>query len=352
MGYRLVGFPKVRVETIAASGGFVPWVFKIAEGPRFVCGKVRVVGVGEKLAKATSEWVFRLASPNQHIPDWRPGQPAPLTHRSFEMFAKRAQFYLRTNGRHNSVVRALPVFHVNTSQCDLLLKVDKISDGKIEIVESFEIDGLSRDTKSDVSKFLGIEEGKPIGVNLVEENLMATGRFHDARFDWETGSAPHLWKLKYQVKEFGLAPPLNQPLPAWKQAALDVFMPFGRKDFRNRERELVFEMKIDAIKNGAKLLRQYEIQTARIKMVFGRAGKVMAVRDSKDKLLLGVLTHPGRQRGVMVGGAGQQKWLLPANDNAAGGLSINITQTASEHPAPDGNRLRLMFGAGFRTEAD
>lgn len=352
MGYRLVGFPKVKVEVIAAKGGSVPWVFKVAEGPRFVCGKVRVEGVDEKLAKATSEWIFRLTSPNPNIPDWRSGQPAPLTHRSFEMFAKRAQFYLRTNGRRNSVVRALPIYHLNTGQCDLLLKVDKITEGKLEILESFEIEGLNRDTKADVLKFLGIEEGKAIGVNLAEENLMLTGRFHDTRFDWEKGSAPHRWKLKYQVKEFGFAPPLSQPLPTWKQAALDVFMPFGTKDLQNREGELVFEMKIDAAKKGGKLFKQLEIQTARIKMVLGRAGKVMVVRDSKDKLLLGVLTNPGSQRGVVVGGTGQFKWLLPANDNAVGGLSINITQTANEHPAPDGNRLLVMLGAGFRTGAD
>lgn len=218
-GYLRAGFPEVVVSTTDTDNGTDTGrriVVKISEGPRFMCGDIRVTGA----RKVPADFFVRhlkkigaLSPTNDSGIRWTNSVGAPFSGTTLWFISRYATNAFLNHGF------AAPRFEVKLTPDPRRGVADLILDIKDEGPKTFigEIDILGAHTNSTESiiRYLGLKTGQPVQGDLPEAlnaRLRESGRFlkHVVRLLPPDQSGRAL--LEIELKELETAPPLEQEL--------------------------------------------------------------------------------------------------------------------------------------------
>lgn len=248
IGYKHNGFPEVRVTTtFDKSAGKI--AVKVVEGPRYICGDVRVTGLktlstepfirrltrprpppesadilpkfqdqkskDDFFAKARSSLeVFRYVNSAGEIvrqkPIWQKGEPASFSDYSLKLLNEQVKAVLSEFGYFFPALEVKVIPEPNNATAQLLVQIlDEGPKGTIGVIE---VTGNVKNTREEILKYLGLEVGMEISRDLITKTeylLWRSARFLDykvtpGRIDPRT---PKL-KLSIYLTEYEPAPSL------------------------------------------------------------------------------------------------------------------------------------------------
>ncbi len=248
-GYQQAGFAKAGV-TVKADRQAQRIRVRITEGPRFVCGEVRVSGLDKTLAEQLTARLREAAAMPEPmkgtgIPGfgwpWSEGQHVPADPASLAAFERSVLEALTELNHHQAQVHVELALHEGRRQADLLIQVKK--PGVLGTLAQIEVTGLKANPRDELLAFLQLRPGMALAGNVTND---AVRRLWDsARFRWQEAklsplAEPGRFKLDIAVVEYTNAPPLKQEFTAEEQAFLrlrDWVM-----QWKNRAEDWVLEL--------------------------------------------------------------------------------------------------------------
>jgi outer membrane protein assembly factor BamA/outer membrane protein assembly factor BamE (lipoprotein component of BamABCDE complex) len=263
-GYQANGFPRAEVTT-SVDRGAGRIVVKMAEGPRYVAGGVKVLGAKtipvEQLIRRLTELSPALESatpasrfdngvlktsavselplfgPEQpestgkkvepEPPIWQKGKPAPFAEASLNgladgvtrAFHHLGYFFAKAN------VRVIPGNEKRAA--DLLVEI--LDEGPRAVVGKIDVTGNRKNTHDEILEYLGLTPDMAFSRDLVmkmERLLWRSARFLDyevsAEFLDATGAQEPKVKLNVKLTEYDPAPPLFKELSHEERALLNL----------------------------------------------------------------------------------------------------------------------------------
>jgi hypothetical protein len=242
-GYRRCGFPNVRVKAeLDPDGGKVR--VKVVEGPRYVCGAVRVVGAKKVAAEKLRRWLTsaraapklpRAAAPGStwkgperkaepRPPIWKAGDPAPFDALGAEGLAKSVSSAYLWLGR--SFARARVRVKPGADGKRATLEVEVLDEGREVRVNDLEITGFVRNTRQGLLKHLKLKPEDVLdqkAIDRINAELYLSGRFAFAVVQpaGEAAGAPPS-RFRLRVAEVPGVTPLGRELSDVEKALLRV----------------------------------------------------------------------------------------------------------------------------------
>jgi tetratricopeptide (TPR) repeat protein len=230
-GYQHDGFAKVAV-TVKADRAARQIRVRITEGPRFLCGEVKVSGLDKTLAEQLKGRLREAANTNitAQVPgapvfywSWQEGKPVPADAISLADLEHRVPEALAELNRHQAEVRVELSLNQRRRQADLLIQVKK--PGMAGTLDQIEVTGLKANTRDELLAFLQLSPGMVMAGNVTNDVvrcLYDSGRFRGHAAKLSPLAKPGRFKLDIAVVENTDGPSLKQPLSAEQQALLKV----------------------------------------------------------------------------------------------------------------------------------
>jgi hypothetical protein len=238
LGYQHHGFPEVRIKTRAdPKAGRI--LVKVEEGPRYVCGGVKVSGaqkvpaavIIERLtsSRASTQAVqrafdFKDKAPatnplTQALADesdsdeavWVKGGPAPFSNPDLEHIKEQVTDLLAGRGFLFPKVNVQVV--PNPSARTAELQVEVLEEGPHAVIERIDVDGNKTNTAEAVLRYLDLKPGMELSSELVgriEDRLWRAARFLGYKVSLGSADAAGRVPLKIELAEYDKAPPLEQ----------------------------------------------------------------------------------------------------------------------------------------------
>ncbi|HOX00800.1 MAG TPA: hypothetical protein P5555_04815 [Candidatus Paceibacterota bacterium] len=230
-GYQNRGFAKATV-TAQADRQEKRIRVRIDEGPRFLCGDIRVSGLEPALAEplkdrlraaaAILESPPRIGGPGFDWP-WREGDPVPANPASLAALQRSVVTALTELNRHQAKVRVELDLDETRRRADLRIEVE--NPGVAGVLDQIEVAGLQASSRDDLLAFLELHPGMALAGSVTNDavrQLYDSGRFRAQRARLSPLSEPGRFRLDVEVVEYANAPPLHQPLTAEEQACLKL----------------------------------------------------------------------------------------------------------------------------------
>jgi hypothetical protein len=242
LGFKNGGFPEAKVDVSADRGNGAVMV-KVAEGPRYLGGAVKVTG-GKTLPKDKLVALLTTARvpgmftgtlnaddsvrivPN-NTPEgspstvWVAGAPVPFDDQSRTGFYESVRRRLCELGyfRARFTVHLVPA---DAGKADLAVRVE--DEGPRAVLARVELKGLAKHTPEQVLEYAGLSEGRPVNLEALESaqrRLWESARFKKQVLDARPRAGdPSKIEVTLDLEEYEPAPPLGEPFTPVEQAAL------------------------------------------------------------------------------------------------------------------------------------
>ena len=250
LGYQHTGFPEARIEA-RHDAKADQIVVTVAEGPRYVCGGVKVTGATNVPAVAIIEplipsqvttqsvqqaFAFKDKAPatnpltegtsdESEPPDapWVKGEPAPFSNLDLKQMRESVTTVLREHGFlfPKANVSVVPDKTARTAE----LHVEVLEEGPRGVVGQIEITGNKKNTTEAVLRYLELKPGMELPSQLVariEDRLWRAARFLSYKVSLGSPDSGGGVPLQIQVAEYDEAPPLEQAFSRTEQAMLKL----------------------------------------------------------------------------------------------------------------------------------
>lgn len=248
-GFRDAGFPDAAVEArVDAQIGRV--VVRVDEGPRFMCGAVRVEGARTAPAEKLVERLTQRSYPSDTVteevlvngkpvlrrvdadgkevetgnPWWTPGKPAPFASAAFGKFERPVRDFLSEYGLFfpKAKVRLRP--DKDKGAADLVVEIE--DEGPQGILGSIEVVGAQINTPQDVIAYLGLKPGMAIDretLTRAELRLWRSARFLRYKVTPQPPAAEgEKVALRIELKEYSQSQPLTKDFSPEEKMMLRV----------------------------------------------------------------------------------------------------------------------------------
>jgi TPR repeat protein len=360
LGYQHHGFPDARVEArYDARAGRV--VVTVEEGPRYVCGGVKVSGAQNVPAAAIIERLTSSLAATQAIQRafdfhdkapatspltkasqdesgaaealWVKGKPAPFSNPDLQhikeqvtgLLARRGYLFSKVN------VRVVPEPTARTAE----LQVELLEEGPPAVIERIDIVGNKTNTTEAVLRYLDLKPGMELSSELlgrVEDRLWRAARFLGYKISLGSPNAAGRVPLQIELAEYVKAPPLERAFSPEAQAQLKMREWLSRLD-QSGEDLIISLSGVPAPAPEGELI------------VSPRSGLVLLTRDTTGK------TAGGEEYAVVLK-AGQAELYSPAAGRKLllTHLKAQLRVFVSDEPRPGETNqtpFSLTIGAGF-----
>jgi hypothetical protein len=242
-GYHNCGFPEIGVRvSVKHVEGDSKAIVTITEGPRFLNGKISVVGAHKIDPAKLIAWFTASQSRKSSSWDWEVGQDSP-THRQRKevdppLWEPRAPVAFGAEGLKklrqgvNQAFQHLGYYSAKAEVALLKQKADNTADLLITVKQEGEqakigkivITGLLKNSKGDVLKLLGVKPGQKVtgdDTRRMERQLWLSARFLKHIASVETSENPGQGAtLKLDLLEFDEAPKLTEKFAPKDQVLL------------------------------------------------------------------------------------------------------------------------------------
>jgi hypothetical protein len=247
-GYQLESFPRADV-TAHLNRDKSQIELSIDEGPRFICGAIRIDGAEKIDAERLREWLTvkhprsgsRLAGfeivGGKSEPRWRAAAGGPVTYEdlAWEVGAPACFDELSTSELLSKVTRGLADQGYRSAKFDMSLPLDNsansasleihISDeGPQALIDRIEVTGSDRDTAEDVCQYLGVKAGDlytDFERHRIVYQLSSSGRYLGQQVSTVASENPQRpIVLRIKLLDYDLATPLRDPLSPAEEALL------------------------------------------------------------------------------------------------------------------------------------
>lgn len=225
-GYQRAGFPNAIAKAMPNEQADHV-VLRIVEGPRYQCGEVILSGLASMTNQTIRQKIVdrlsgvEVAGQRWDQPIWSPGKPAAFGDQSQQAV-------------HRMVLEALADLNYYQPTCTVRLAPDPargLADLQIAIADEgikgniaeFKVNGLRKNTPTQVLEFLKLQEGMAMQANLaqsVSNQLRQTGRFLQHEIVVRPLTGVGKFKVEMELEEHPQASPLSQPLSPAEDAML------------------------------------------------------------------------------------------------------------------------------------
>jgi hypothetical protein len=223
LGFRHSGFgsPKVAASYDESTDRITA---VIVEGPRHLCGSVRITGDKGAPTQALIESLTTSVGKKDAL--WQQGEPAPLDDETTKQMRQRVAEALANEGFFS------PTFDLEIEapreQEQATLVVDIKDAGPRAQIGEINVIGTERDDQATVVRHLGLGSGQPLDSRLpdrIHRQLLESGRYLTSdveivRSTPQSEAGRQSLDLTIRVREYEAAPPLSEPLSTEEQAVL------------------------------------------------------------------------------------------------------------------------------------
>ncbi len=360
-GYQHLGFPEVRVGAQPDTNAGSIRV-NVEEGPRYVCGRVKVVGARRALAKAI---VKRLTAPSDssaaaqdafrfvdQAPDeastdeseprkpgeiaapWVKGQPAPFSDYDRRWLEWQVADELRARGLFFSEVEL--VIECDAAAHTAALKVEVRADGPRRYVNQIEITGNKKNSREALLRYLDVRPGMELTrerVAGIADRLWQAARFLDFHVTVGAPDAAQRVGLRILVVEYDPAPPVDREFSPLQQALLKSREWLAKLD--KRQEDLVVGV------SG------YPTASTGLEWILSPRGEVAVLETgaqarSPQEGPGGFILKPGSIG--LYSPARARKWVVPCR-----GVQLTTFVRATSSAGSEGNPFNLTFGTGWNS---
>jgi Ankyrin repeats (3 copies)/Sel1 repeat/Ankyrin repeat len=250
LGYQHHGFHDARIEVRHdVRAGRI--VVKLEEGPRYLCGAVKVTGAQKMPAAAIVERLTLSQAPTKSVQAvfnfmdkaptsspltevgskepaqteafWVKGEPAPFS----EVDLRRMKI-LVTDALHEhgflfakANVTVVPDKAARTAE----LQVEVLEEGPRGVIDRIEVAGNKQNTQEALLRYLDLKPGMELSsqlVSAIEDRLWRAARFLSYKVSLGSPDAGGRVPLQIEVVEYDEAPPLDQEFNRVEQTMLKV----------------------------------------------------------------------------------------------------------------------------------
>jgi TPR repeat protein len=273
-GYQHGGFPEARisVQTDAKSSRII---VKVEEGPRYVCGRVKVSGTKKAVSSAITRRLtvesapaasagrafdFTDQAPASPVADgaepaapgqiealWVKGQPAPFSEYDLRWLEWQVRQALGDQGFF------FPEVHVaiqrDAAGGKAELEVTVLKEGPRRTIGSIEITGNKKNSREALLRYLDLKPGMELTrerVSGIEDRLWRAARFLAYQVTPGQPDTAGRVALHVEVSECDQAPPVDQEFSPVEQAMLNMRQWLARMD--RRQEEMILDLTMDAVR--------------------------------------------------------------------------------------------------------
>jgi hypothetical protein len=248
LGYQHNGFPEAHIEA-RHDAKAARILVTVAEGPRYVCGGVKVTGATNVSAAAIIERLIPSQVTTQAVPQafafkdkapatnpltegssddseppeppWVKGEPAPFSNVDLRQMRAAVTDVLREHGFlfPKANVLVVPDNTARTAE----LQVEVLEEGPRGVVGQIEINGNKKNSTEAVLRYLDLKPGMELPSQLVariEDRLWRAARFLSYKVSLGSPDTGGRVPLQIEVAEYDEAPPLEQAFSRTEQVML------------------------------------------------------------------------------------------------------------------------------------
>ena len=362
VGYQHHGFPEARIEARQDAKAH-RIVVKVEEGPRYVCGSVKVNGAQKVSAAAIIERLVPSQAPIQSgqrafafqdkapatnpltqallnesdrpEPLWVKGEPAPCSNVDLRQMKAQVTDLLREQGFlfPKAEVLVVPDKTARTAE----LQVEVLEEGLRGVIGRIDIVGNKTNTAEAVLRYLDLKPGMELSsqrVAMVEDRLWRSARFLSYKVSLGSPDAKGGIPLQIELAEYDGAPPLEQAFSPTDQALLKM------REWLSKLDESGEDM-VATLSGLAAPAPESEL------VLSPRSGLVLRARDADRKADAGddyaVVLQAG-QVGFYSPIGGRKLLLACPKTQLRGFLTVDTNLAAT-----NGGPFRISLGAGFNT---
>ena len=363
LGYQHEGFPEAQV-TVRPDAKAGKVLVKVTEGPRYLCGGVKVSGAQRMPAAAIVErltvpqapagpaqraFEFPDKAPSNHALDepgpdwsrqteayWAKGTPSRASEIDLREMKALVTTTMREHGFLSPKVNVLVVPDKATQTAEL--QVEVIEEGPSGVIDRIEVTGNRTNKSEAVVRYLDVQPGTPLTGELIariEDRLWRAARFLDYKVGVGSPDGRGRLPLQIQVVEYEDAPPLDQEFSRSEQAMLKLREWLSRLD-DSREDMVV---RITGATNGSIAVESVISPVNGVALVLGNSsGGAKGVTEYAAVLranLFGVYSVAGGRKLQMA---------CPQQQLQA------YARVSSHAPGTNAGPFNVELGAGFGTE--
>jgi TPR repeat protein len=249
LGYQHAGFPEAQI-TVRAIPKAGEVQVKVAEGPRYVCGEVKVIGTQKMppapiiarftVAPAVSRsksgaFAFKDEAPSSRALDesgpdfssdteayWIKGEPVPASDYDLRRMKALVISAMHAHGFLHPQVNVSLAPDQTSRTAGLQVEV---VEGVLGVVDRIEVSGNQTNSSEAVVRYLDVQPGTPITEELIsriEDKLWRSARFLEYKVSLGAPDATGQVPLQINVAEYLDASPLDQKLSPVGEAMLKM----------------------------------------------------------------------------------------------------------------------------------
>lgn len=323
-------------------------VVQVNEGPRHLCGEVKIVGCQKEIQKILVDCLTTGDDPVQ-IP-WRTGEAAPFDGLIAADMRERVKKSLGDIGRLAAEFEIQIAVPTDTKDATLVVIVH--DEGPRAEIGKLVVSGNNRDDAAEILRHLELRPGPAFDSRMphrISQQLAETGRYVSSEVqasrDTERSDNRHeIYDLRISVREFEHAPPLAQPLSAQEQAILKLRDWSERWSRGDVEEDLIVVGGYDAL---------VEDLTFRV-VIAPKRGTIVAVNagpSDQQPILEEILAcYPDR---VLIGAPLRQALLeIPHNGALQFTFSCEVRMTGSAEHLESGKPFETAFGMAMKHQSN
>src|ERR1035441_5501054 len=273
-GYQHGGFPEARIS-VQADAKSSRIIVKVEEGPRYVCGRVKVSGTKKAVSSAITRRLTvesapaasagrafdftdqaptspaadgaEPAAPGQIEALWVKGQPAPFSEYDLRWLEWQARQALGDQGFFFPEVHVAIQRDAAGGKAELEVKV--LKEGPRRTIGSIEITGNKKNSREALLRYLDLKPGMeltPERVSGIEDRLWRSARFLAYQVTPGQPDTAGRVALHVEVSECDQAPPVDQEFSPVEQAMLNMRQWLARLD--RRQEEMILDLTMDAVR--------------------------------------------------------------------------------------------------------
>jgi TPR repeat protein len=345
-GYRREGFPEAAVAVAVSPNGQRITV-KITEGPRFVCGDIKVTGLKTLTNAAIIKRLREAVCGPEQVPGeatnvitatWIEGKPATFDDSARRTLTSRVVGALAEMNYYRPQVDVKVVSDGARKTADLLIEI--LDEGIKGVIAQIDVAGTENNTREQVLSYLSLRPGMELHallVNNISNALWNSARFLSQDVALTPLEQPGKFKLRIELEDLEEAPPLNQEFSPEEKALLKLRE--WLRPWENRREDLGFSMGVTS--QWVSVHGDVALSPSGLALVARGAS-----RTDPNRLLYGMVAS-SRMIGFYSGWRGRKLTYERTRGTVSGFMSY-LPLPHSE----GGNRFNFSLGAGFSNNED